>query len=325
MQQQSPVAPAAVQPVELSYVSLAGSEVPAATRENVHLLQQAADYQTHSQSLRRSAIAGIIIGLIWGVVGYLMIDSGQPGYALVVFAVVLVGIGAWLVSAPSPLGMLVDGIAMIAVGAINVILFILSLQQVRNGQEQYTFGIIFSIIMIGYGISRIVSYPKYKAAAAMSPSPQTLKWLKDLTKDALNTRAKNDVNTVEFTRSTFFNQEKGRVRLLPEVAVFVAEKNQTYYIGGGGGVLLIMLVRMMAGKTGDVRLVSRDGLSILSEKKVLLGKSYKVKMRVNAKEQQYIIPQESLMRLKAWLGQPAVVGARGFDVLMTGADPAANP
>jgi hypothetical protein len=294
----TPIGEGANQNLQLSYISLAGDEVPAPTRENVHLLQHAADYQVCARNLRYSGIGDIVWGIILAVVGWSMLRANPLNATLFILAALLLTIGIWITAKPSPIGMIYDGVVYLILAGWNILVLYLN-----NRAGAKPFGTNLPIIIVAqiiWGVYRIVGYQKFARAAAMQPSAASLKWLGDLTKATLKTKSTNSPDVIQFTRNSSWSYAKVKGRLLPEIAVVVATKGNF-------------------SRWRDVQLAAKDDLEIVSAKKRLVG-GWKVQLRLRGKMVKTQMPQDSLDKLRNWLQTPAVVaptdpGTVGFATL----------
>ena len=289
-----PVAPEAPagQPLELSYVSLAGSNVLPATRENVSLLQHAADYQVCARNLRVSGVGDIIWGVICCVLGGLMFRFQTANIVLIIFGAVLIGVGIWLVSRPTPLGMIVDGALLVMVGIWNLYINYLVLTHARV--QGVGIGPVIAIAQIGWGIHRLRSHSRFASAVAMQPSEANVQLLRQLVQSTLKAKTKQDPTVISFRRRSSFTAENWKARLLPEIAVFAMS------IGQFGG-------------RRDALLAARDGVEISETKKKLLSRRYKLTLRVGQRTLKVVMHEQSLQRLNDWIANmpaPAIEAIR---------------
>ena len=278
-----------VQPIQLSYVSLAGDQIPAATRENAHLLQHAADYEVCVRNLRRSGIGDIIWGLICCAIGGLLFNVNIFNIGLILLGLILIGVGWWITFRPSPIGLVVDGITLLLVAAWNIMVNVLSVWGMRRGQTP-ALGPVVAAAQIFWGIHRLQTYPKFATAVAMQPSAATLGWFRALAKATLKSKPKLDQTALEFNRRGWFVYERWKGRLLPEMAIFVMKA------GSFGGRL-------------DALLASQESVTILSRRKKFLQSRFKVTLRVNQRILKVVMPRPSVDKLEKWIAGDSMVAA----------------
>src|SRR4051812_43744556 len=125
----APIASSPAQsPAPLQYVSQAGEEMLAPIAANAHLLQQAGEYYAGTRLLRTSGLWD----LFWGFSALLLtvalvlapIPIGSLRLPLILvagaLAAVMIAAGCWLVFAPSPAAMIVDGVCLIVIALTNI-------------------------------------------------------------------------------------------------------------------------------------------------------------------------------------------------------------
>jgi hypothetical protein len=84
-------------------------------------LQGASNYTLLRQTLRPAGIGSIVFGLIAMAIGFASMEENPINALLGIIGIFLLVEGIWIVTAPSPAGILVDGIALLVVGLWNVI------------------------------------------------------------------------------------------------------------------------------------------------------------------------------------------------------------
>ncbi|HET6249620.1 MAG TPA: hypothetical protein VFE47_18170 [Tepidisphaeraceae bacterium] len=214
--------PIPVLPIQLSYASLAGDQVPAATRENVHLLQHAADYEVCKHNLRRSGIGDMIWGLVCCATGAMLFRYSNLNSLLIMLGLGLVGVGFWITFHPSPIGMVVDGITLLVVAAWNLMVNAMDFIGPRSAQAA-GFGPVVAFAQIFWGIHRLQQYRRFATAVGMQPSQATLAWFRELSKATLKAKPKKELNSIEFLRRGWFVYERWKGRLMPENGGFCDE------------------------------------------------------------------------------------------------------
>jgi hypothetical protein len=241
----------AAEPIQLSYISLAGSEVPSPTRENAHLLQHVADYQTSARNLRLSGIGDVIWGLINSGIGLTLVNRGTAaaliiGGGLMLLGSLLLGVGLWIIIKPTPIGTIIDGVALLVVALWNGALAVLIMAV--NPATPPVVPIVLCISQIGWGIHRILRYPRFASAVAMQPSAAAVKRLADLASQMLKAKPRDDAQMLQFTRKSSLAVEKWKARLMPEVGIFVGQT--TGFFG-----------------RRDIAVATPEGMEILNPKK----------------------------------------------------------
>ncbi len=272
------VAATAPPPQMLGYLSLAGEEVPAPTRENAYLLQQAADFRVGQRTLRKSGIWDIV----WGVI---IVASGASAtrfsvftVAILIIGLMLIAVGVWIALAPAPLGLIFDGIALIIVGLWNGGIFWLNLTYAPKGHSPNGYLPIIAIAQFAWGIQRLVKYRRFAEAAALRPSPQLTKWLDDTIKSISKSKPADNPQAIEFHFKPFSGLQVWKALLLPDLAILVRDK-----------IL-------------DFRLLPRESIQIRQIGKVMMQKRLKAEIVLGKQKGKGTISPLSMERYEQWAG-----------------------
>jgi len=143
--------------------------------ENPDDLQKAANYRSLRKILRPAGIGSIVFGLI-------AILAGAPGMNknIIDAALALIGLflfleGLWIVSAPTPAGMAVDGIALIVLGLYNISSTVYDMSQESVGAGRGF--IMLGLWQVIWGLQRFGRYKHFARLPMEKPSVQVMKWL----------------------------------------------------------------------------------------------------------------------------------------------------
>jgi hypothetical protein len=281
-------APATAQPLQLSYISLAGDEVPQPNRENVQLLQHAADYQAHARNLRVSGAWDVVWGLIIAALAFPQFRMNPINGILFLLAALLIGIGAWILIHPTPIGMIMDGATYLVLATWN--LYVLVANSMLPGVHVTPILPVLVCAQAAWGVQRINRYRRFANAAAMQPSAPTIQWLAALSAQTLKAKPKRDAEVIEFTRNELFHYMKCKGRLMKELAVFA-------------------MVRGSLGGWRDVQLACPDDVEIVSSRKAFLQRKYRLRLRLGPRTMKVVMPETSLLKLQSWIA-PASDTAR---------------
>jgi signal transduction histidine kinase len=178
--------------------------------------------------------------IIWGSMGLLaglmlfLLPIAFPNIRVMmivvsIVAAVLLASGIWLMAAPSPLAMLVDGVTLILLSLVNLGWWIHQVMQSRAAKAAatassatsdspgYVWLLLFAFSLLG-GISRFRRYSRFKAAAQTPPSRATLQWLHEMRRHLKRARVQTVPMFIRF-ESSAIPPLAARVQLLPQLAV----------------------------------------------------------------------------------------------------------
>jgi hypothetical protein len=189
----------------LQYIT-APSEALAPTVENAHLLQQSADHRSATRLLSASGRWSIVWGALCILAAAAIFRSGiLIPTALLAIGCILLGVGLWLVIAPSPLGMLADGIAMIGFSALNLWTYVHNLHRSRVvfGGSSSSWWILLFVITFLTGIQRIVRFRRFSRVKSSQPSPGTRKWIDEVYREMRLLTPSRDESMIKIEAATF--------------------------------------------------------------------------------------------------------------------------
>jgi membrane-bound ClpP family serine protease len=86
----------------------------------VDKLQAVSNYNLLCKALRPAGVGSIIFGLIAMAMGFAAMDENPINALLGIIGIFLLVEGIWILAVPSPVGMIVDGIALLIVGLWNI-------------------------------------------------------------------------------------------------------------------------------------------------------------------------------------------------------------
>ena len=156
----APVPVAAPQPPALggAPMTLGGAPVPAPG--TVRMTQAQVEEAMRSQ-LRTIGTWSIIWGVLALGGGALTLKDGPLGGAAILLGLFLLGTGAWVLAAPSPLGFIGNGIGLILVGLANIAY---SLLRMRAGHPGESVWIILGALQLWWGVRAFQRYSIFSKA-----------------------------------------------------------------------------------------------------------------------------------------------------------------
>jgi hypothetical protein len=245
------------------------------TEDSFAELQKVSNYRLVRKTLRGSGIGSIIFGLIAIVIGFGGMAENPINALLGMLGLFLFVEGIWLVVAPTPAGMIVDGIALIILGIWNIFV---TVANASAGDGGGTFAVI-GVFQIIWGCQSFGRYKRFSIMPVVKPSPETVKMIDDIVKEVIKMKPKVNLDLIELQ----IDDKAWRGRLSEDMAVFVEILTQ------------------------DVAFARKDDVRITPQGKVLLGKSIKGTIKFRDKAQKCTINPESFARYQAWKGEEAPV------------------
>jgi hypothetical protein len=227
-------------------------------------LQKASDYRLVRNQLRSSGIGSVIFGVMAIALGISFMEDNPINLILVLIGVFLFIEGIWIIAAPTPTGMIADGIALILVGFWNIGITI-------AGGEGGFFTVL-GIFQIGWGIQSFRRYSRFSGALMEKPSVEILTWLDGIIKSTAKARAKNTDDIIEFSG----DGKMWKGMLMDNGAVF-ADMQQS-----------------------DVIFVSKEEVNIFTQDRDITKKKLKASFKIGLREMKGKIASESFERFETW-------------------------
>jgi hypothetical protein len=250
-------------------------------------LQKVADYRTMKKMLRPGGIGSIIFGGIAFVMGIISIEDNPLNMFLVLLGIFLFIEGAWLVSSPSPSGIIVDGIALVILGIWNIFITIYNESQGAKGSTNFA---LIGILQIIWGIQSFKRYKRFSNVTTEKPPEESIQRIDEIVKNVLNAKPDFDLDVIQF--STKNQNWKGK--LLPEVGVFVETNGN------------------------DVVFVRKELFNVTQYVPNQSGEILKVNFQFDDQEKKGTIPSKSLLKFEAWKnGTPLEYAVPAVSIPMT--------
>jgi hypothetical protein len=166
-------------PPEMLQYASAPQEALAPTAQNAHLLQQNADHRSATRLLRNSGGWSIFWGTLCLLIALGIFRFGFFSMSVLAIGCGLLGVGLWLVVAPSPLGMLIDGIMLIGLSLLNLVTYV---GRGHRPFATYDVGLYLPLFVITFvaGVFRIVRYRRFARVKFAAPTPPTRKFLDEV-------------------------------------------------------------------------------------------------------------------------------------------------
>src|SRR5262245_44458266 len=162
-----------VPPTMLAYASARGTQPIPLLPEYAHLLNQADEFRSGARSLRISGFSDLFWGVPLTLGGLLLtvisLSRVGPtplpiwiGASALTIGVILLATGTWLVFFPTPGAMIVDGISMVTLAALNGAWYMID--RLHGKQPSWIWIGVFVICLFS-GISRFRRYGKFAQAS----------------------------------------------------------------------------------------------------------------------------------------------------------------
>ncbi len=274
-------APAPAQNAPLQPVVVSADDEPSAAVFDE--LKRVANYRHIRKILRGSGTGSIVFGVIAIALGAATIHINPINAILLLIGVLLTVEGVWFVISPTPIGIIIDGVSLMLVGAWNVFI---SIMNMAIGAGTGAFPII-GIFQIIWGLQSFGRYSRFAQMPREIPSPSTIKRIDEIAKDILRTKPAKDPQIIEFRAQTFFggNQPwKGRLR-----------SNHAVFVGPGGKDVIFA-------RTSEVKFTNDSRKA---------GKTVKVTIQIGDRNLKGTMPFESYQRYESWkqaLSGPRTIG-----------------
>ena len=135
-------------------------------------LQRIADYYTVRKSVRVSGYGSIFFGIVAIAIGAVLLSINPINALLLLLGVILLIVGIINCVRPTPLGILADGISLLAIGSWNLFIYILN---AASGPGHHTTGTpVISLFQLAWGIASFSRYKRFANAFNEHPTAASL-------------------------------------------------------------------------------------------------------------------------------------------------------
>ncbi len=131
------------------------------------------EFRALAKHLRSSGIGSLIFGLLAIGLGASSRGANSINSVLIVLGIVLVAEGIWVLAAPAPAGLIMDGIVLILLGLWNIVITGINAGRGAGGSAG-PFGLI-GIVQIGWGIQSFIQYRRYARLTGPKPAAEEMK------------------------------------------------------------------------------------------------------------------------------------------------------
>ncbi len=181
-------------------------------------LKKVADTRMIQKILRPAGIGSLVFGLIAIFMGLQGAKDMPINSLLALIGVMLFFEGAWCVIDPRPVGLVVDGIALIILGVWNIIITIVNLSA---GSSSLGGFVVLGIWQISWGIQGIKRYKQYSYLSATKITPESFQNFENMIEEIRLTPESGSDNIIEFQVKRFFKAMTLKGKLIKDLVLFV--------------------------------------------------------------------------------------------------------
>ncbi|MFB3896660.1 MAG: hypothetical protein ACE14V_10200 [bacterium] len=239
-------------------------------------LQRICNYRYVRKTLKPAGIGSIIFGVIAIVMGFTGIADNPINAILGFIGLFLFVEGIWIIFAPKPMGMIVDGIALSILGVWNIMV---TIANAANG-ESHGFFAILGLMQIAMAVQSFKMYKRCSVMPMVIPTEETLKKLDELAKSIAKSEVKDQPDMIEFQIIGFRNRQIWKGKLESDSAIFAEGSGQ------------------------DVIFAKKNEVELVNNGKVMVGKSLNMQFKTKDRILKGTIKPESFDRFTAWKTKP---------------------
>ncbi|MDD5542985.1 MAG: hypothetical protein PHX83_07395 [Acidobacteriia bacterium] len=196
-------------------------------------LQQAADYFAVGKLLRPAGIGSVVFGIVAIALGSSMMSENPINAILAVIGVFLLIEGVWVMAAPAPAGMIVDGIALIVLGIWNIIV---TISNASSGASGPHFFAILGLWQVVWGFQSFGRYSRFSGRVSGKPPQELINQVAAISKSLAAKGASQQPEVMEFTVGVKRAKRTWKGKLLDDLAVFSIEKEADFIVADKSSV-----------------------------------------------------------------------------------------
>lgn len=232
-------------------------------------LRALSEYVAIFNGLKASAVGSIIFGLVAIGMGVGLAKENPLNAILAVLGVLLLFEGFWLLAMPSAGGLILDGIALLGLGAWNILITIANMAASGGGGTP-VFGVI-GIFQIVLGVKSFIKFSSVSKISTEAPSKDKIKEFNRFVASIQKSKSTGENDIVEFTAGCPW---KGRLM----------QKHGIFLKGGGQAVIF----------------ADRNEIEISEQGKKMFGKSLKASFEICGTQYKGSISPEMLKKFQDW-------------------------
>jgi len=247
-------------------------------------MQEAADYYFVKKVLKWPVFWGVLFGVINILIGFNVIRDHPLNFIIVIIGFIILINSTWLISTPTPLGIITVGVTFIIAGIWNILITILNISanaqitshgNTENFQRFFFWGFL-GMLQIVWGLERLGKYSNDIKMPNLEPTDDIQKNINELTRKMQMANPTMDPNVVEFTTTTSFKRQKWKGKFEGKRAIFQDIK------------------------AGRLIFADREHVTCVRIRKLLLGETYQAKFQIGDLEMDGTIYILSLKKFEEW-------------------------
>jgi hypothetical protein len=235
-------------------------------------LQKVADYRSVRKTLRPAGIGSIIFGVLALAMGIALAEENPLNILLALIGLFLLIEGIWLTASPTPIGMILDGVALGILGIWNIFV---TIANAAAGSGGGTMVAALGALQIWWGIQSFRRYSRFKNVSAEKLPEESVRYVDDFVKGIAKAKPSNEPDVIQFQISNA-QPPVWKARLMTGAAVLVAANGQ------------------------EAVFAKKDDVNVTTEGKVLLGRNLKALLQFGDRNFKGSIAPELFERYEVW-------------------------
>ncbi len=245
-------------------------------------LQRVAGYRQLLKTLRPRGIGSVIWGLIAIALGLAGMDASRLNMILAAIGVFLIIEGIWVLVAPAPVGMIIDGIALLLLAIWNLATTIIDMSAGRDASPIF---IVLGIAQLGWAGQSFAKYAHFSKLLSREASPETVQKFNQIVHRMEASGMANDASLIEFVTSGPALLWKAQLHNVG--ALLLAQSGRK-------------LSRHRKWADGNLLVATRQEVSFLKNGEGLKPDTVKVVISIKSQKMSGVMPREAFQRYEAW-------------------------
>ena len=188
-------------------------------------LQKWANFRWLRKTLRAGGIGSMIFGALAVIAGASGMGKEMLDTILFSIGLFLLLEGIWIVNAPSPAGVAVDGVALLILGAFNIGSTIYDIKTGEAGHASRGF-VMLGIWQIIWGLQGLSRHKTFSSLPIAKPPKERLRWLDSIARLVSNTGTAKASDVIAFSVHSDKKQLPAQVLLAPDTAIITMDSGR---------------------------------------------------------------------------------------------------